>query len=230
MAFNPLYLLLIVPALLAWLAQARVRKVYDRYGKLANRRNVDGLEVAQRLLSAYGLTDVKIERTPGYLTDHYDPQAKTLRLSDGIANADSITALGVVAHEVGHAIQDAEGYRFMQLRTKMGERVNQVAQWVSFAFIGGMLLGIPILMALSGLFLGVLVVFTLVTLPVERDASNRALTALQQAGLAGVEESRSVREVLRAAAFTYLSSLGQRLGTFLFFVAMIFLARGSAGA
>ena len=229
MVFNPLYLFLIVPALLAWVAQARVRRVYDRYGKMSNHLNVNGLEVAQRLLSAHGLPDVKIERTPGYLTDHYDPQAKTLRLSDGIANADSITALGVMAHEVGHAIQDAEGYQFMRLRTKMGERVNQVAQWVSFAFIGGMLLGIPILMALSGLFLGVLVVFTLVTLPVERDASNRALTALQQAGLAGVEESRSVREVLRAAAFTYLSSLGQRLWTFLFFVVMIFLARGSAG-
>lgn len=224
---NPLYLLLFIPAIGAWVARDKVRKAYDRHSKTPTRAGLTGVEVAQRLLDYHGLTGVTVETTPGTLTDHYDLDARVLRLSEGIAEADSITALGIVAHEVGHAVQAAESYRFMRLRTRLGGRVNQAAQWISFAFIGGMWFNIPVLMLFSGLFLAALVLFTLVTLPVERDASKRALTLLQQAGLADSKESRGVHEVLNAAAFTYLSALGQCLGTFVFFVAMVLTVRSS---
>ncbi|MGD2206553.1 MAG: zinc metallopeptidase [Anaerolineae bacterium] len=224
---NLRYLLLIVPALLTWFAQARVRKVYEEHGERENGRGATGLEVARDLLSRHGLDGVTVERAAGHLTDHYDPQAKTLRLTDGVANGRSVTALSIVGHEVGHAVQDAEGYRFMRLRTRMSKVVSQVAQWSSLAFVGGMLFGIPLLMGLSGLIMAGLVVFTLVTLPVERDASNRALKMLEGAGLASPEEGRAVQRVLRAAAFTYLTALGQRLATFFFFVAVVGAARGA---
>lgn len=225
---NLLYVLIIVPALLGMLAQQRVRAIYEEYGGQPNRQEVNGLEIARRLLAYYGLTNVTIERADGHLTDHYDPQTKTLRLSDSVAKGHSVTSLGIVAHEVGHAAQDAEGYHFMRLRTSLAQRIGVVARWSSVVFIGGMLFGIPILMLLSGVFLAGLVLFMLVTLPVERNASDRALKSLEQAGLAAVEELAGVRRVLRAAAFTYLSGLGQRLGTFLFFVATILFARGGA--
>jgi Zn-dependent membrane protease YugP len=226
MFFNPLYLLLIVPALLGWYAQERVRKIYEKQGAQPNSLGVSGLEVAKYLLSHYGLAHVAIERAEGHLTDHYDPQSKRLRLSDGVANGRSVTALGIVAHEVGHAVQDAEGYRFVQVRTSLARRVSQVTQWSSFIFVGGMLFGIPILMGLGGVMLAGLTLLALVTLPVERNASDRALASLKQMGLADAEEVQGVRHVLRAASFTYLAALGQRLATFLFFVVAVAAARG----
>jgi len=223
---NLWYLLLIVPGLLAWLAQARVRQVYEKYGARKNSRAITGLEAAKRLLSHHGLSGVTIERAQGHLTDHYDPETKTLHLTDGVANTESVAALGIVAHEVGHARQDAEGYRLMRARTTMGHRLSVAAQWGSFAFIGGMMFGIPVLMVLSGLFMAALVIFTLVTLPVERNASDRALTILEQTDLAGDEDRQGVRQVLRSAALTYLTNLGNRLATFLFFAATVGTALG----
>ncbi len=224
--FNPLYLLLLVPMLLAWWSQAKVRQTYEKYNNQPNRRGYNGVDIARRLLVHYGLTDIRIERTSGYLTDHYDPQTNILRLSDGVANGRSLTSLGIVAHEVGHAAQDAQNYRFMRLRTFLAQRVGQVAGWSSIAFIGGWLLGIPVLMGLSGVILGGMLIFSLVTLPVERNASDRALKSLEATGLALAEEREGVRQVLRAAAFTYLAGLAQQLGRFLFFVVMVALAKG----
>jgi Zn-dependent membrane protease YugP len=224
---NPLCLILIVLALLAWFAQARVRAVHEKYSAQPNSQAATGLEVARRLLSHYKLTHVTIERTPGHLTDHYDPQSKTLRLADGVANGSSVTSLGIVAHEVGHAVQDAEGYRFMRVRTDMGQRISVAAQWSSFVFVGGMLFGIPILMALGGVLLAGMIVFSEVTLPVERNASDRALAMLEQTGLSTAGEREGVRQVLRAAALTYLTALGQRLASFLFFVAIVGAALGA---
>jgi uncharacterized protein len=226
MAINPVYLLLIGSALLAWYAQARVRQVHERFGAVENSKGASGVEVAQALLAYHGLTDVKVERTPGHYTDHYDPQANLLRLSDGVAHGCSLTSLGIVAHEVGHAVQDAEGYHFMRVRSFLAQRVGAMTQWSSLIFVGGMLFGIPSLMVLGGVLLAGLTIFSLVTLPVERNASDRALASLKQAGLAMAEELDAVRQVLRAAAFTYLTALGQRLATFLFFVVVVGAARG----
>jgi uncharacterized protein len=226
MSFNPLYLLLIVPMLLAWWSQAKVRKIYEDFGAKPNQHGYSGEEIARRLLVHHGISDVKVERAAGYLTDHYDPQANILRLSDGVANGKSITALGIVAHEVGHAVQDAENYHFMRLRSYLAQRVGQVTQWSSIAFIGGWIFGVPILMAFSGLIMAAMLILSLVTLPVERNASERALKSLEQIGLAVGEESSAVRRVLRAAAFTYLAGVAQQLGRFLFFVLLIAMAKG----
>lgn len=226
MTFNPMYLLIIGSALLAWYAQARVRQVHEKYAAVENSRAISGQDAARALLAFHKLVDVKVERTPGHYTDHYDPQANVLHLSDGVANGRSLTALGIVAHEVGHATQDAEGYRFMQIRTFLAQRVGAMTQWSSLIFVGGMLFGIPTLMGLGGLLLAGLAIFSLVTLPVERNASDRALASLNAAGLALAEELDPVGQVLRAAAFTYLAALGQRLATFLFFVVVVAAARG----
>lgn len=224
---NPLYLLLILPGLLGWYAQKRVRDIYEEYGAVSNQEEVDGIEAAHRLLATSGLQGVVVERTPGHLTDHYDPQKNTLRLSDGIAHGRSLTALSVVAHEVGHASQDAQGYRLLKVRSWMAHRVGALAQWSSIIFVGGMLFGNQLLMGLGGLLLFGMLIFALVTLPVERDASRRASVALEQAGLISAEEKKDVDKVLRGAAFTYLAGLGKRLGTFLFFVAVVGAARGA---
>lgn len=221
------YLLIVAPALFTWYAQSRVKDTYRRYEEQRTSSGLSGLETAKRLLAHTRLFDVTVERTPGNLTDHYDPTTNTLRLSDGVAGGRSITSAGVVAHEVGHAIQDAEDYRLMQVRIRIGTHLGRLSQWSSLIFIGGMLFGLPIFMALGGLLLAVLVLFSLVTLPLERDASTRALALLTDTGLVeGAAERAAVQSVLRAAAFTYAAGLGRQLANFLFFVFVIVVARG----
>jgi uncharacterized protein len=222
---NPWYLAIIATALLGWLAQRRVRGIYNRYSADANSRGVSGLEAARQLLTFYNLDNVRLEQTEGHLTDHYDPQKKILRLSDGVANGRSITSLSIVAHEVGHAIQDAEEYHYMQLRSKMAGRLQRLSRWSGAIFIGGMFFGFTLLMALGGVMLAALTLFALVTLPVERNASRRALAALQETGLAIRDEVDGARRVLQAAAFTYLAGLARQAATFLFFVVVILAAR-----
>lgn len=214
-------LLLVVPALLAWLAQARVRKVYDRHGEQRVAQAITGRDAAEVLLVRHGLESVGIERATERFTDHYDPRTRSLRLTEDVAGGNSVTALSIVGHEVAHAVQHAEGYRFMQVRTRLAGVVSKVTRWSSVAFVGGMFFGIPLLMVVSGAIMAALVVFTLVTLPVERDASNRARKMLTEAGLTSPREEKEVGRVLQAAALTYLTALGQRLAAFLFFVAMI---------
>jgi len=226
MSFNPIYLLILLPGLLAMWAQSRVRRVYEQNLTERNRTGSTGLETAEKLLDYHGLKDIKIESTKGRLSDHYDPEKNILRLSEEVANSRSITALGIVAHEVGHAAQDAEGYRFMRLRTYLAQRVSSAARWSSLVFLGGMLLRIPALMTLAGIFMLGMLIFTVVTLPVERDASKRALASLKQTGLIVEQEGKSVSSVLNSAAMTYLASVGQRLGSFLIFVVAIRVARG----
>jgi uncharacterized protein len=223
---NPLYLLILVPAVLAWYAQYRVRAAYDRHARLPNRHGLTGAEIAERLLAHYRLEDVTVDQAPGYLTDHYDPDGKALHLSDGIAGSRSVTSLGIVAHEVLHAVQDAEGYRLMRLRARLGHLLAPVARWSSFLFLGGLLFGIPLAMILSGAVLVGSVILTLVTLPVERNASRRALEAIRETGLADDVELAGARQVLYAAAFTYLAGLGQRMAQLAFYGLVILAALG----
>lgn len=222
---NPVYLVLIVPSVLAWLAQRRVRQVFARYEGQPSRQALPGGEVAQKLLERAGLAEVKLERSPGRFTDHYDPARKVLRLTEATAQGASVTSLGVVAHEVGHAVQSATGYAPMRLRTRMGQRLGQVAAVSPLVFIGGFWLGNPVLMTAAVLILAGQTAFALVTLPVERDASARGLTMLEDAGLATSQEQGAVRRVLRAAALTYLTALGRQLVVFLFVVMLVGLVR-----
>jgi Zn-dependent membrane protease YugP len=207
-----LWLLLLVPLVAGVLVQRRVRSVFARYRAVANRAGVSGAELARALLDAHGLGRVRLEQTPGFLSDHYDGAAQTLRLSEEVAGERSVAALGIAAHEVSHAYQDAEGSRVYRARRTVGEPLAKLAPWSGFFFIGGFWLGIPILMVLSIAYVAGMVIFALATLPVEFSASQRALTLLRGTGLTDAAETGDVERVLRAAALTYVVGLLQQLG------------------
>lgn len=224
--FDPLYILFALPAIiLALYAQLRVRSTYSRYLEAPNSRGVSGLEGARVLLDSAGLWNVSIEGTPGELTDHYDPRAGTLRLSRDVAHGRSVAALGIVAHEVGHAQQHARGYLPLRVRTGLVPVVN-LGTSLGYVFF---LLGILFRPLSELVWVGILlfssgVVFMLVTLPVEWNASRRALGMLHSSGLVATkEELAGARKVLSAAGLTYIAALAQALSTLLYY---LFLALG----
>lgn len=219
--FNPLSLLVIVPGVLTWVAQDSVRQTFERYREVPNSDGASGSIVAGRLLSEQGLDGVQVESVAGNFMDHYDPATRTLRLSQGVADGGSVAALGVVAHEVGHAVQDAEGYPLLRLRTRLASPVQKLARLSPLVFVGGWLAGISFFVGLGLVMLAALAVFALVTLPVEKNASDRALAMLKGAGALAPGEEEGVRRVLRAAAFTYAAGFGRQLAIFLFYVVVV---------
>jgi len=219
-----IWLLLLVPLLLGLAAQGLVRWVFRRYGTMPNHAGVTGAEAARALLDAHRLQRVRIEIIPGFLSDHYDGEAKALRLSQPVGNERSVAALGIAGHEVSHAYQDAEGNRTYRARQSIGKQLAQVAPWSTFFLIAGFWFGVPLFIGLSLIFVGGLVLFALATLPVEIGASHRALMLLQQTGLADPGEYREIRRVLRAAALTYVVGLLDRLG---FFLVLLFVAEAA---
>jgi Zn-dependent membrane protease YugP len=216
--WNPMYFLFALPALLlALYAQWKVRSTYGKYSQVANATGYTGAEVARHLLNAAGLYNVQIERVPGELTDHYDPRAKVLRLSDSNYASYSVAAIGVTAHEVGHAIQDATAYAPMRLRSGFVPVANIGSQLGPWIFILGYWLSMPQL-ALAGLIVfSAVAVFTAVTLPVEFNASNRAMHLLEENGLVTAQDAGMARKVLDAAALTYVASLAQALSTLAYY-------------
>ncbi len=217
--FNPTYFLFALPALaLGLYAQYRVQTVYQKYQRVRNRTNIVGVEAAQRLLAANGMHHVGIQETRGTLTDHYDPRNKTLYLSQGVARSPSVAALGIVAHEVGHAIQDAQQYTPLKLRSGMVP-VVQLGSWLGpIIFMAGLFLPIPNLALIGLLLFSATAVFSIVTLPVEFDASKRAIAILNQGGLTTVDEEKGVRDVLGAAALTYVAAAFQAISTVLYYL------------
>jgi uncharacterized protein len=216
-----LWLLLLVPLGGGLLAQRRVQETFTMYRRIPNRARISGSEVAVQLLRAHGLERVRVEESPGALTDHYDGAAGALRLSEPVATERSVAALGIAAHEVSHAYQDADGNRAYRIRKAVAEPLAKFAPFSAIFFIGGFWFGIPILMVLSLIYVFGLVVFALATLPVELGASRRALELLSTAHLADEEEVSEVRSVLKAAAFTYIAGLARQVG---FFGALILVA------
>ena len=206
------WLLLLAPLVVGLLVQRRLRSVFARYRAVANRAGVTGAELARTLLDAHGLGQVRLELTPGFLSDHYDGATHTLRLSEVVARERSVAAVGIAAHEVSHAYQDAEGSRVYRARRAVGEPLAKLAPWSGFFFIGGFWFDIPILMVLSIAYAAGMVVFALATLPVEFGASHRALALLQSTGFTDAEETDEIERVLRAAALTYVVGLLQQLG------------------
>jgi uncharacterized protein len=170
---------------------------------------------------AHGLETVRIEAVPGGLTDHYDPEAHTLRLSGDVGPSRSVAAIGIAAHEVAHAYQDADGSRAYRLRRRIGEPLARLAPYSALLVLGGFWSGSPSLVALACVYMAGLVVFSVVTLPVELEASRRALALLERTGIARADELSEIREVLSAAALTYIAGIAQQLGVF---VAMLLLA------
>ena len=228
MFFDPMYFVFLIPALiLTMFAQWRVKSTYQKYSQIPNQQRIPGAQAARRLLDSAGLTSVQIEHVPGQLSDHYDPTSKTLRLSDGVINNASVAALGVVAHECGHAVQDAQGYALLKARSAMVPAVNLGAN------LGPMLIFASIMLTawfrISGLgwliWVGIALfslaaLFSLLTLPVELDASSRAMKMLTNSGLVDRTEYGQARAVLNAAALTYVAGLATAVLQLIYYISL----------
>lgn len=205
------YLILIPGALLMFWAQSQIRGTYYRYSQVPSSMGMNGADVAQAILAKMGIYDVSVEPVAGELTDHYDPSAKAVRLSEGIYGSSSIAAAAVAAHECGHVLQDKQGYKFMNLRASLVPVANLGSQLgptlviiglflTSMGAISSVFINIGII-----LFLGV-IAFHIVTLPVEFNASSRALRIINDLGILQGEENKAARKVLNAAAWTYVAT------------------------
>jgi len=204
----PISLALLLPALaLSLYAQFKVSSTFKRYSQVRSGQGLTGAEGARRLLDAGGLSHVPIELSQGRLSDHYDPRSKVLRLSADVAQKDSLAALGVAAHEVGHALQDAQGYAPMRVRSTLVPAASLGSNLGMGLFIVGLFFGgNVVLMSVGILLFSAAVLFTLVTLPVEFDASRRALDLLSSHGILVAGETEGARKVLRAAGLTYVAA------------------------
>lgn len=222
---DPLYLMLsIPPMLLAFYAQWKVTSTFKRYSQVRTGRGMSGADIAAEILRTRNIHDVRIEPVQGTLSDHYDPTSKTLRLSPDVYSGRSIAAAGVAAHEVGHAIQHAEGYAFLKMRSNLVPVLNITSKMAFPVLMIGLVmmsmqsaLGQPVLLAGIVLF-SVMVLFQLVTLPVEFDASSRALAAIRDGGIVNSQELSGARKVLSAAALTYVAAAISSLMTLLYFL------------
>ncbi len=205
--FSPIELMLLIPAILFTLyAQYKVKSTYVKYRKIRSTRGLTGAQVAMDILRQNGVYDVEVERTPGELTDHYDPRSKTLRLSDEIYNSNSVAALGIAAHEAGHAIQHHVGYAPLQWRHGLFPVANLGSNLAIPLFIIGLFMRSGFLMDIGIWFFAGAVLFQLITLPVEFNASSRAMQQLQTAGYLQGGEVVAARKVLNAAALTYVAA------------------------
>ena len=206
MIFDPTILLILVPMLLGVLAQSRVKAAYDKYSKVRAGSGLPAYQAVRRLLDAGGAEQVQIARVSGSLTDHFDPTTDTLRLSEGVYDSPSVAALGIAAHEAGHALQKQEHYPFLSLRTALVPIVNFGSRLAWPIFLVGLMFSFRPLLNAGVLLFSVVVFFSLITLPVELNASRRAKKLLVEGGYLTQEEEKGVQEVLTAAAMTYVIS------------------------
>lgn len=216
--FDPLYFVFALPALfLALWAQWKVQSTYQRYLRVANRSGINGQDAAYRLLNSSGLSHISVQGAPGHLTDHYNPANKTLNLSQDVAYSPSVAAMAIVAHEVGHAVQDKTGYFPLKLRTGLVPAVNLGSYLGPILFFIGLLLNFTPLAWLGLLLFSAAVIFAGLTLPVELDASRRALTLLTRSGLLPTQDLGGAKAMLNAAALTYFAALAQALSNLLYY-------------
>jgi uncharacterized protein len=219
MYFDPIYLAFLLPGMLLSLwASWNTKATFKKYSQVGSRRGWSGAEAARELIQRRGAAGVRVEETPGFLSDHYDPGARVLRLSPDVYHGRSLAALGVAAHEAGHAIQHATGYGPLKFRSwivrpaMIGSNLSTVI--LTLGFMGQMTGLIWVGIILFSAF----VVFTLVTLPVEFDASNRAVAALQETGMIDRDEAPGAKAVLRAAAMTYVAAAISAILQLLYFL------------
>jgi len=223
--FNPLYFVFALPALLLGLyAQMKVRSAFDKYSNVRSARNITGAQAARRILDENGLQNVMVERVDGFLSDHYDPRSKTLRLSSKVYDTPSLAAVGVAAHESGHALQYQQHYVPLNLRSAMVPAV-QIGSWLGpIVFMIGLFMSNMVGQSIAWigvLLFGATAVFALVTLPVEFDASRRAKRLLVSEGILGQQEIQGVNQVLDAAALTYVAAALQAIMTLLYYVYLL---------
>jgi Zn-dependent membrane protease YugP len=224
--FDPTYLLFMAPAIvLVMIAQWWVSSTYKKWSQVQNYTNMSGADAAQRLMRQNGLSEVRLEPARGQLSDHYDPRSKTLRLSAGVANSPSVAAIAIAAHEIGHAVQDQQGYAPLRFRAALvpavniGSSLGWILIFVGLIFRGAF--GTQLAWIGIGMFaLGA--VFALATIPVELNASARARSLLSDSGLIySAEERQGVNAVLNAAAFTYIAALAAALSQLLYYALLV---------
>ena len=202
------YLILVVPAMiLALIAQIGVKRAYAKYAQVRVTRGTTGADAAMNVLRHYGLMDVRIERIAGNLTDHYDPRANVIRLSDGVYGSASVAAIGVACHEAGHAVQHAKGYLPIKIRNAILPVCNLGSKLGIPLAVAGLIFGADLLVNVGLLLYSLVVIFQLATLPVEFNASRRAIRVIDDTGMLSGEELPGARSVLRAAAMTYVAAL-----------------------
>jgi Zn-dependent membrane protease YugP len=229
---DPLFWVFVLPGLLLGLyAQSRIKLNVAKYSQMPTANGVTGAEVARRLLDAQGLQSVRIESTPGVLSDHYDPQAKVLRLSQQVYFTPSVAAAGIAAHEAGHALQDAEDYLPMEARTYIVPIVQLASQAAPWLFVIGLMLQLDALTWAGVILFGSSFLLAFLTLPVEFNASSRAKQLLVSQGIIqGDEQLAGVEKVLGAAAWTYVAAAVSAIGVWLFYVFMLFFRGRSEAA
>ena len=217
--FDPMYFVFLAPGLaLSLYATWKTKSTFSKYSKIGSQKRMTGAQAAALMLQRNGIDGVKIEPTNGWLSDHYDPRQKVLRLSNDVYSSHSLSAIGVACHEAGHAMQDANGYAMLNLRSALVPVTNFSSIFSYIVMIGGFLLQFRGLMLVGVCLFSVGVVFTLVTLPVEWDASRRAKIAIDEVGMLSPEESRHASKVLNAAFLTYLAAAVTSLLTLLYYL------------
>lgn len=216
MYFDIGYLIFVVPALiLSLFAQAKVSSTFSKYNAVGNRKNLSGAEIARKILDLNGLYNIPVERVSGNLTDHFDPKSNVIRLSDSTYSSTSVAAMGVAAHEVGHAVQHAEGYAPIKLRNSIVPAV-QFSSYLAWPLVLlGIILGSSSLAGFGVILFSAVVAFQIVTLPVEFNASSRAISTLDEYGILNGEELKGAKKVLKAAALTYVAAAAVAIGNLL---------------
>ena len=205
--FDPTYILVLIGAVLSIIASARVNSTFNKYARVRSMSGMTGAQTAEAILRSRGIYDVQVEHIRGNLTDHYDPSKKVVRLSDSVYNATSVAAIGVAAHECGHVMQHHEKYAPLSIRTMLVPAANIGSKLGIPIVILGLILGSNSLLINIGIWVfSLAVLFQIVTLPVEFDASRRALACIEQYGIVTSDERAKSARVLRAAAYTYVAA------------------------
>ena len=219
MFFDPLYIMLALPAfLLSMLASCMVKSTFAKYSNVPSSTGFTGAQAAEAMLRANGVFNVTIERTQGFLSDHYDPTCRTLRLSDAVYSSHSLSAIGVACHEAGHALQHADNYAMLGLRSALVPVANFGSTFSYIVLVLGIIFNAPLLVNFGLILFGAAVLFSIVTLPVEWDASARAKVAMVNAGLLQPYERDRAGSVLNAAFLTYVAAAVSAIMTLLYYI------------
>ncbi len=214
------FLLIIIIGLAGMFVQSRLKSKFKKYSKLHLKNGLSGREIAEKMLTDNGIYDVKVISTPGQLTDHYNPQIKTVNLSESVYNERNASAAAVAAHECGHAVQHAQAYPWLQLRSKLVPTVGISSKLASFILIAGIFTvqSFPQLLLAGIILFAATVVFSIVTLPVEYDASNKALAWLENKNMLSNDEHDAAKDALKWAARTYLVAALSSIATLLYYI------------
>lgn len=225
--YDPIYWIMLLPVLAITIyAQAKVSSNFNRYSKVVNRRHLTGAQAAEAVLHQHGVYNVRIERVRGNLTDHYDPRTNVIRLSEQVYDSPTIAAVGVAAHEAGHAVQYAENYSPIRIRAALIPLTQIGSQFGIILLIIGILLTYEPLFMVGIILFSFTTLFQLITLPVEFNASRRAMVTIRESGLLTSDEADGARKVLSAAAMTYVAALLMSIVQLLRFVLMFAGRRG----